>query len=269
MILTWLTSAGNNIVDKTKNPFLGTFTLVWLARNWELIFALFNFDKSYSLEKKIKFLSERIQYDTFWTEVGYNILWTFIVLILTYLLVNITRVISNLFEKRLTPIVHKWTDYKSLVPKSEYQGVLTRMNDIQERLDKEIQEKIKLQNERDKLEENIQKLNIEIINLEDKPKPEQTEKTESRKLFKDSEETLKTDLSEMEQKLVSKYGADKVFYVLDLILKNKTIFQNTEYTEVADTLENFEFIVPDLSKNDGIIYGMRPSGKRLWKKLFE
>ncbi|MEP0985315.1 hypothetical protein [Ekhidna sp.] len=102
MLFSWFTSAGNNLLERSKNPFLGTFTLVWLARNWELVFALFNFDKSHTLEKKIKFLSERIQYDTFWTEVGYNILWTFIVLILTYLLVNITRVISNLFEKRLT-----------------------------------------------------------------------------------------------------------------------------------------------------------------------
>lgn len=42
----------DNIKQKTTNPFFGTLILVWLVRNWELIYTLFNFDKDWLLSDK-------------------------------------------------------------------------------------------------------------------------------------------------------------------------------------------------------------------------
>lgn len=162
MIGNTLTSFFDNLATRSKNPFLGTFAIVWFCRNWELVFALFNFDESFTLQKKINFLSEKVQYDAFWPELGANIGWTFTVLIITYVLINIARGITNLFEKRLTPLIYKWTDYGSLVPREKYQDIIYRMEDLQGRLDKEVQEKIKIQVERDSLDKELEELKTNL-----------------------------------------------------------------------------------------------------------
>lgn len=261
MILSWLTSTGNNIVDKTKNPFLGTFTLVWLARNWELVFALFNFDKSFTLEKKIEFLSERIQYETFWTEVGRNVFWTFIVLILTYLLINIARAISNLFEKRLTPIIYKLTDYNSLVPKSEYQGALTRMNDLQERLDKAIQKKVKLQGERDKLEEEVNQLRIDLIDLNPESPDENVRKMIDAISKKDRSEKLEEPIipeledpeEETEEEFFRRIVNENSYKKLDIFcakIFNGEFINRVNYKNLIEEFTYNDYILLDEVKGD-------------------
>ena len=46
MIKDFLVSFKDNFKEKTRNPFLGTYLIVWLIRNWELIYTLFNFDQN-------------------------------------------------------------------------------------------------------------------------------------------------------------------------------------------------------------------------------
>lgn len=165
MISSWFSSLGNNFIERSKNPFLGTFALVSLAKNWEPLFALFNFDAAFTLEGKIKFIADRIEIVNFWAELFNSVMWTFLILVLTYFLINAARFITNMFEKRLSPLIYKWTDYKALVPKTEYQNILSRLNDLQEKLDKEVQEKIRIQKERDSFEDQVDKLNLEIIEI--------------------------------------------------------------------------------------------------------
>lgn len=259
MILSWLTSAGNNIVDKTKNPFLGTFTLVWLARNWELVFALFNFDKNYKLDDKIQFLSERIQYETFWTEVGWNVFWTFIVLILTYLLINIARAISNLFEKRLTPIIYKLTDYKSLVPKSEYQGVLTRMNDLQERLDKEIQEKLRLQNERDELEERVNKQGLELVEIQNHEM--------NKNINELNKDIIHSRYLESISTLIDEFSISDIHYTLDLIKDGNPIWKGVKYEIIGERLLELGFFNNKTITEEGTSYEITKEGEDLYNEL--
>ncbi|WP_421764263.1 hypothetical protein [Ekhidna sp.] len=253
MILSWLTSAGNNLVEKTKNPFLGTFTLVWLARNWELVFALFNFDDSYNLDSKIEFLSERIKYDTFWTEVWWNIVWTFTVLVLTYLLINIARAISNLFEKRLSPLIYKWTDYKSLVPKSEYQSILDRMNDLQVRLEKEIQERLKAQSERDEYEE---KYNIQI--LENSGSEDSTVPIEN-----PAEKNESIEYSKEIRDLVGGFTIEDLEYTLNLVKNQNPIWFNVKYEAIAHNLFEKGYFENQRKEENGTRYDLSKKGENL------
>lgn len=56
MIKDFLISFKDNFREKHRNPLLGTYLLVWLFRNWELLFTLFNFDKEKKLQDKIEFI---------------------------------------------------------------------------------------------------------------------------------------------------------------------------------------------------------------------
>ena len=46
----------DNIKDKTTNPFFGTLIFVWLVRNWDLVYTVFNFDSDCNLEDKKEFI---------------------------------------------------------------------------------------------------------------------------------------------------------------------------------------------------------------------
>ena len=155
MIKDFLVSFTDNFKEKTKNPFLGSYLLVWLVRNWELVYTIFNFDKDCTLADKKTFISEYYKKDDFVENLLTNILWTFGLLILTYILLNISRFIVNLSDKQLTPWIYKITDSKSIVLKSEYERVRAENDDLQVRLDKERESKSRLENRIKNLETEI------------------------------------------------------------------------------------------------------------------
>ena len=105
-----LSSIWSNIAHKSKNVFLGTFALVWFARNWEAIYAVFAFEEKRTIEEKVEYISGHLRYDDFWQilgELGLNILWSIDLLLVTYILINATRYITNIFENRVTPLIYK------------------------------------------------------------------------------------------------------------------------------------------------------------------
>lgn len=110
MIKDTFISFKDNFKERISNPFLGTYLAVWLIRNWDLIYSLFNFDDEYSLKEKIKFIESYYENHEFLVDLSINILWTFAVLITTYILMNLSRLIVNLFEKRLSPWIYQITD---------------------------------------------------------------------------------------------------------------------------------------------------------------
>lgn len=158
MVKVFLISFSDNFKEKTKNPFLGTYLLVWLIRNWDLIYSLLNFDSNLRLKDKITFVNDYYNKTDFVENLLINIYWSFGLLILTYLLVNISRFIVNLSEKRLTPWIYKITDSKSIVLKEEYERIRAESDDLQNRLDKERETK-------SRLEARIKSLENEIIEV--------------------------------------------------------------------------------------------------------
>lgn len=155
MIKDLFVSFRDSIKDKTTNPFLGTYILVWLIRNWDLVYSIFNFDKEHDLEHKIKYIDNYYpEGNSFLWNVGANILWTFIVLGVTYFLLNLSRLIVNFSEKRMKPLVYKWTDEKSIVFREKYEALKEINKDLNNRLDIEHERNVKLEKELRELKEN-------------------------------------------------------------------------------------------------------------------
>lgn len=145
MIKDLLVSFRDNFKEKTRNPFLGTYLIVWFVRNWELIYTLFNFDNGCQLADKISFVKNYYNQNNFLNNLWTNVYWAFGLLTLTYILLNISRLIVNLSEKRLTPLIYKITDAKSIVLKTVYQRMVAERDDLQVRLDHERESKSRLE----------------------------------------------------------------------------------------------------------------------------
>lgn len=178
MIKDLLVSFKDNFKEKSTNPFLGTYIIVWLIRNWDLVYSLFNFDKSYSLAKKIEFIQKYYTTNNFLEGVVSNILWAFGVLIATYTLINISRLIINLYEKQLTPLILKYTDSDSIVEKSSFDKLKKHRDYIQNRLEQERESK-------SSLELQINSLEDEIKNLKGKPIQNENKYANASSTFKD------------------------------------------------------------------------------------
>ena len=231
MIGNALTSFFDNLSTKTKNPFLGTFTIVWLCRNWELVFALFNFDDSYTLESKITFLSERIKYETFWSELGWNIFWTFLVLILTYFLINITRYITNLFENRITPWIYRISAPKQITLLKEYEKLESIHHKNRQEFRLERTNRINTENERDRLQDKVKELNNEIKNLENQLLLNKESKTDA------PTEQKVEELAQNMKKTFDQFDEDDIWHVIESALSGLRIDAESYNEEIAELIQ--------------------------------
>lgn len=154
MIKDLILSFKDNISQKAKNPFLGIYVIVWTIRNWELVYSVFNFDDDVKRETKIAFIKNYFVENPFLANIFWNIVISTGVLIGTYLLLNLSRLIVNFYDKIVSPWIYQITDKSSIVLKSDFQ-VLEHKN---ESLEKKI---IELKKEKNQLQDQIE--NIEII----------------------------------------------------------------------------------------------------------
>ena len=202
----------NNFKDKIKNPFLGTYIFVWLIRNWDLAFTLFNFDKGISLEKKIETINTYFIENSFISGVFINIALTFLVLVITYVLLNISRGIVNMFEKQLKPWVYEKTDKSSIVLKEDFEILKNERDNLLLRISEERDSKSRIE--------------IELKKFQDKIEVNNLKKSESTLTFDESElnkqlETLHRDF--LDKNLIIDYKR----IILD-IKKRKAYNSNDE-----------------------------------------
>lgn len=203
MIKDFLVSFTDNFKEKAKNPFLGTYVLVWLLRNWNLVYSLFYFDSKMKLSERTEFIKQYFkEQGGFVSNLAENIYWSFGVLILTYLLLNISRLIVNLSEKRLTPYIYKITDSKSIVLRNEYDRVRAENDDLQIRLEKEREAKSRLEMKIKNLESEI----VEIVRLNSEQSTELDDDSKRNNLAIDSRTTIL--IEKMHSKNVKKEFVD-------------------------------------------------------------
>lgn len=224
MIKDFLISFKDNISDKTKNPFLGTYLLVWIVRNWELIYSVFNFDTSFNLKNRINYITSYYKTNNFIENLLTNIYWAFGLLVLTYILLNISRLIVNFFDKKLTPWIYKITDDNSIVLKTEYDRVRLERDDLQTRLDLERESK-------SRLEIRIKNLEQEILNISEVKVKSISEKNigDNSKSI-NNENNINTLLSKLKQK--------------DLV---------TEFTKLAVLINKGDYVSNDYLAKDYFI----------------
>lgn len=152
MINELLVSFKDNIKSKTTNPFFGTLIIVWIIHNWRLVYTFFNFPAGTSLNARIQFLGTYLDPFIFLEDLGICVLTAFAVLLVTYFLLNLSRLIVNYSEKVVTPFVYKITDRGSVVLKSDYQKMVEERNRFEKKYELEHESRLKLITEMEKLE---------------------------------------------------------------------------------------------------------------------
>ncbi|EMY3476827.1 DUF3450 domain-containing protein [Flavobacterium psychrophilum] len=258
MIKDFLISFTDNFKEKTKNPFLGTYLFVWLIRNWDLAYTLFNFDKDCTLDDKKTFISNYYKNGDFISNLGGNILWAFGILITTYLLLNISRLIVNLSERRLTPWIYQITDSKSIVLKSEYERIRAESDDLQLRLDKERESK-------SRLEARIKSLEAEIIEITRVKTENVIENIPEKKTTRSVKKENTDSTSILIDKIIQKELLTDFLNTCTKINKGDSIPNSYKHSDYFTELGLIKFFKNAI--NDSKIYSITSEGEILLKKI--
>lgn len=234
-------SFSESFKQKTTNPLLGTYILVWMLRNWELIYSIFNFDKEYKLYQKIAFIKEYFHDKSFINEILVSLGLTFLTLIVTYLLLNLSRLIVNFSEKRITPFIYKITDSTSIVTKSLFEDVRNERDEIQNRLDAE-------RETRSRLEKRIKSLEDELL---DKANDITMNSSQP---FNKLDETTRIVEKLKQEELLEKYKN------ISVRIKRGVMFQSNEEIELERFLQ-LGLISIFKRNNIGIQYNLSEKGE--------
>lgn len=109
--------------SKVRNPFFGTLATVWVIHNWDLVYSLFHFDKSWNREMKIEYIN------TYFTDPGFLgntfecIGIAILVLIASYALMNVSRLVVYTSNDIVKPLIQGLTDKGKIVLKKDFEEV--------------------------------------------------------------------------------------------------------------------------------------------------
>lgn len=141
----------DNIKQRVTNPFLGTYIIVWLAHNWEVVYSFFYFDKDWNLEKKLNYFKDYWEDKSFFWNLMCVAAITVGILIITYFFLAISRYIANSFENRVVPFIQKISKGK-IVTSEVYQIALDKIFNLESKVEAERKAKNEAIAERDEFE---------------------------------------------------------------------------------------------------------------------
>lgn len=239
MILKLFKSSKDLTNDKLRNPFFGTYIFIWIIRNWELLYSIVFFDKDWTLNQKVKYIEgyfkEREVLHELWT----NLWITFLLFLISYLLLNFSRVFVNLSELVLRPKIDNFIDSKSIVRKDKYNRVKDRRDELQNILDKNRDTNSLRESKLDLKRKEIKKLK-EINEVHENDIREMEDKITRHDRYKEYdkngfEEKLELNYDEINalKKIIFLYlngiidtsGADKMIKFLELHNENNKIIE--------------------------------------------
>nr|WP_294785651.1 hypothetical protein [uncultured Flavobacterium sp.] len=155
-----ITSVFDNYSTKIKNPLIGTIISVWLIHNWRIPYALFNFDSDCTMQDKINFIADYFGKQELLWELVDIIGISFLVLIVTFILMMISRSITDFYYKVAEPFIVTVIDKKEIFTtemKTKLEGRISNLSVVISERDKEITS----------LEASNTKLNISISKKDD------------------------------------------------------------------------------------------------------
>lgn len=162
MNLTPITDFFSNIKDKISNPFFGTLLFVWLIRNWDLVYSIFNFDSKTTLSEKISFIQTYINKNYSIKEVLINVGITLILILAGYLLIILTRSISTFAEFRIMPFLTQKIISDKVVFKKDYDNVKYERDEYSDRYEEQRAQVRLLSKQFDEISENYKKQSVSI-----------------------------------------------------------------------------------------------------------
>jgi uncharacterized membrane-anchored protein YhcB (DUF1043 family) len=158
-------SIKDTIGKRVNSAFSGTFILVWIGFNWRLIFALFSFDKNFTLYDKLDWIESYFKtYDKYDTLI-YPILITFASYIAYQLFNTITYAIATLVNLRLKPWVLRWIKKIMIVPRDTYDKLETTYNELNTKYREEKKQFLDSENLLKEVNNDNSKLQASVNNL--------------------------------------------------------------------------------------------------------
>ncbi|MCZ4410670.1 hypothetical protein O3Q51_17775 [Cryomorphaceae bacterium 1068] len=253
----------DNLREKTSNPFLATYFIVLILRNWALIFTLFNFDDDCTLDEKILIIKGYYFSKNIIQELLINVLWTFGALIVTYLLLNFSRIIVTLSEKRVKPWLYSKLDVSSIVMKETYEIVRNQRDELQVRLNQEREAKSLLESEIKVLEESnreILRAQAETINdtTDSKPSPKAQETPKTR---------IKNDIEIIIEKLSDNKALQAFRNTATEVRKGNTISKNSKELNLFLELGLLRHVTHDQWKEGFATFSLTPDGDKVLNEL--
>lgn len=152
MVKDTLNSVFDNLKERTTNPFLGTLIVVWLVHNWKLVYSLFYFDSKLTLDERLIYIEAYFLKMPFYINLLLVLVFTILVLCVTYFFLGLSRFISDFYEKGVVPRIVKFNDKSAVVLKSESDKQKEFIRSLEARLEEERLAKSNAQNERDQLD---------------------------------------------------------------------------------------------------------------------
>lgn len=144
-----------NFNQKVKTPFFGAFIIVWSVRHWELLYSLFNFDKDCTREDKIEVIKNLFGNRSFEDDLGICLWMTFASLIVSYLLISVSRYITVFFEKYVTPTIYKFGDQSKVVTREDFNKEQRSSEAYKNKYEQERKLRLAIEAERDSLEKRL------------------------------------------------------------------------------------------------------------------
>lgn len=135
----------DNIKQKTTNPFIGTLIGVWLVRNWELVYTLFNFDDGCLLADKKKFVWDYYQDKDIWIEFLTNFGYALAFLIIGYIFIIISRIILNVVYHKIIPFLNSKTVSSLVVDNARFETVKKSRDEYFKKIGELEEERIQLE----------------------------------------------------------------------------------------------------------------------------
>jgi ABC-type multidrug transport system fused ATPase/permease subunit len=158
-----VTESFKEYFKERTNGFFATLAAVWVVYNWKVVYAFLYFDKATNLDGRIRyFQSYWEEQHSFLRNLGTVIIYAFVVFTISYLLKYLSKLIANFFIKVIAPLVERVTDKSSIIEKSKYQQLQTRVNELEEKLRKQRSSELKAIQEKEEAERHFesQKQNI-------------------------------------------------------------------------------------------------------------
>lgn len=239
--------------SRSRNPLYGTIVLIFTFRNYELIYKIlfFNTDDKYD---KLNCLNELFQHSNLIKEIIFSTSYAFTALLISYLLINFSKLIKGVFDNVINVWVEKLidnlTNQSNTYSKDEYLHLEKEKNDFEKKFLVEKERRTKYENEIFSLENKIQKLsNPDNFNKKI------LDKIKNENLLDSFRKIVKIINSNQPLIITEKTTDSKVF---ELLINNriiKRIEKDKEYFDFTN-LKGEEFISYYNNWNDGPNYLM-------------
>ncbi len=207
----------DNVVQKVRNPFLGTLIIVWIFHNYSNLYGLIFSSYHKTFCEKMVYLDNLFSPLTFIGNLIICILVSLIVLIVTYILLTLSRFIVDSYENIILPVVKKWTKGK-IYTEEAYESICIERDNTQKKYEGERERRLRA-------EEEIEELESTIKNLKNLQNPQ---KIVNEKLVERNEDEDNLNGNQKIHKLLAQKGYLNAFEEMIYAIETNTAISNSE-----------------------------------------